>query len=145
MPEPQALGKGQAGFTEPEHRLGGTAFPKNLQLQHKSQQFWKSGHGSTELEEAENSRAGHTERERSSAQGLAHHDELISSSFAVLGLVSLPQSNPFLSGSWGRQEVVFLLFHVAAALWNVNAGRHSIPWNFCEAPDEEDQELLLWK
>lgn len=85
------------------------------------------------------------ERERSSAQGLAHHDELISSSFAVLGLVSLPQSNPFLSGSWGRQEVVFLLFHVAAALWNVNAGRHSIPWNFCEAPDEEDQELLLWK
>lgn len=90
----------------------------------------------------------HSERERSSAEGLTHQEESISSSKAQLchvgtGVTALGAIPSFQGSGEGKRS--FSPFHVAAALWNVNAGRHLVPGNFSEAPDEEDQALLLWK
>lgn len=86
------------------------------------------------------------ERERSSAEGLTHQDELISSSKAQLchvgtGVTALGAVPSFQGSGGGKRS--FSPFHLAAALWNGNAGRHSVPGNFSEALAEEDQALLL--
>lgn len=62
------------------------------------------------------------------------------------GLVLLPREQSLLFRVLGQGKRSFSpFFHVAAAPWNVNAGGHLVPGNFCEAPGEEDQELLLWQ